>query len=160
MGAWHSFTRVTCQEISIKGTCDFLSLPYISYIYIWLRQNSSALFQRQIIIYCSCFNWILQTGQEALEPNQFSQRDNRVTARAQIGCYYTMIILRLKSNTLCKFSTWRERGRWKLLSNPPQHCFCSVILVSNNGIRYNNNKKRIKLERKLGNRCNNRLCCM
>lgn len=28
--AWHSFTRVTCQEISIKGTCDFLSLPYIS----------------------------------------------------------------------------------------------------------------------------------
>lgn len=29
--AWDSFTRLTgCQEISIKGTCDFLSHPYIS----------------------------------------------------------------------------------------------------------------------------------
>lgn len=28
--AWRSFTRVTCQEISIKGVCDFLSHPYIS----------------------------------------------------------------------------------------------------------------------------------
>lgn len=28
--AWHSFTRVTCQGTSIKGTCDFLSHPYTS----------------------------------------------------------------------------------------------------------------------------------
>lgn len=28
--AWHSFTRLTCQRISIKATCDFLSHPYTS----------------------------------------------------------------------------------------------------------------------------------
>lgn len=57
-------------------------------------------------------------------------------------CYYTVIILRLDNNTLCKSSQW-EKERWKLL-NIRHIPASSPSLVLTNWIRNNINRMIIR----------------
>lgn len=52
----------------------------------------------------------------------------------------------LSQHTLCKSCQWKE-GKWKLLNNPPQPCFCSTTPPPTSWISNNINRTRFSVEK-------------